>query len=76
MQVMPFWLDEIGHPDDNVVDMQTKLRMGCPILKYYMDMEKNDLRNSLARYTGSCVDIRHTCSAKLLNALSTRWRQK
>ena len=56
--------------------MHTKLRMGCPILTYYMDMEKNDLRNSLARYRGSCADIRHSCSAKVRNALSTRWRQK
>ncbi|MGB5585364.1 MAG: transglycosylase SLT domain-containing protein, partial [Gammaproteobacteria bacterium] len=35
MQVMPFWLDEIGHPEDNLVDMETNLRMGCTILKYY-----------------------------------------
>jgi soluble lytic murein transglycosylase-like protein len=56
--------------------MHTNLRMGCTILKYYMDMGKHELRNSLARYNGSCGDIRHSCSAKVLNALSTRWRQK
>ena len=65
-----------GQPDDNLVDLHTKLRMGCPILTYYMDMEKNDLRNSLASYRGSCADIRHSCSAKVRNALSTRWPQK
>ncbi|MCZ6536337.1 MAG: transglycosylase SLT domain-containing protein, partial [Gammaproteobacteria bacterium] len=29
MQVMPFWLQEIGRPDDNLVNAQTNLRMGC-----------------------------------------------
>ena len=76
MQVMPFWLDEIGQPDDNLVDMETNLRMGCTILKYYMDMEKNDLRGALARYNGSYGDIHHTYSNKVLNALTKRWYQK
>jgi soluble lytic murein transglycosylase-like protein len=76
MQVMPFWLDEIGHPDDNLVDMETNLRMGCTILKYYLDMEKNNLRGALARYNGSYGDIRHTYSNKVLNALTKRWYQK
>jgi len=76
MQVMPFWLDEIGHPEDNLVDMNTNLRMGCTILKYYMDMENNDLRGALARYNGSYDDIRHTYSNKVLDALRLRWYQK
>jgi soluble lytic murein transglycosylase-like protein len=76
MQVMPFWLDEIGRPEDNLVDMETNLRMGCTILKYYMDMEKNDLRSALARYNGSYGDIRHTYSNKVLNALRARWHQR
>ena len=76
MQVMPFWLDEIGHPDDNLVDMNTNLRMGCTILKYYMDMEKNNLRGALARYNGSYGDIRHTYSNKVLDALRLHWHQR
>jgi len=76
MQVMPFWLDEIGRPEDNLVDMETNLRMGCTILKYYMDMEKNDLRSALARYNGSYGDVRHTYSNKVLNALRARWHQR
>jgi len=76
MQVMPFWLNEIGHPQDNLVDMNTNLRMGCTILKYYMDMEKNNLRGALARYNGSYGDIKHTYSNKVLDALRTRWHQK
>ncbi len=31
MQVMPFWLDEIGRPNDNLFDIDTNLRMGCTI---------------------------------------------
>ncbi len=76
MQVMPFWLDEIGHPEDNLVDMKTNLRMGCTILKYYMDMENNDLRSALARYNGSYGDIRQSYSNKVLDALRLRWRQQ
>jgi soluble lytic murein transglycosylase-like protein len=76
MQVMPFWLDEIGHPEDNLVDMNTNLRMGCTILKYYMEMEKNNLRGALARYNGSYGDIKHTYSNKVLDALRLRWHQK
>ncbi len=73
MQVMPFWLNEIGHPEDNLVDMRTNLRMGCTILKYYMDMEKNDLHRALARYNGSYGS--KVYSNKVLNALRLRWRQ-
>jgi len=76
MQVMPFWLNEIGHAEDNLVDMETNLRMGCTILKYYMDMEKNNLRSALARYNGSYGDIKHTYSNKVLDALRIRWHQK
>jgi len=53
MQVMPFWLKEIGHPQDNLMDVDTNLRMGCTILRYYMDMEKGNIRRALARYNGS-----------------------
>ena len=71
MQVMPFWLDEIGRPDDNLIDMKTNLRMGCTILKYYMDMEKNNLPRALARYNGSLGS--RVYSDKVLIALRDRW---
>ncbi len=76
MQVMPFWLDEIGHPEDNLVDMDTNLRMGCTILKYYMDMEHNDLRDALARYNGSYNKDHRNYSNKVLDALRERWHQR
>jgi soluble lytic murein transglycosylase-like protein len=53
MQVMPFWKNEIGRPDDNLMDIDTNLRYGCTILKYYLDKEKGHLTNALARYNGS-----------------------
>jgi len=76
MQVMPFWLKEIGHPEDNLVDIRANLRMGCTILKYYMDMEKNNLRGALARYNGSYGDVNHTYSTKVLDALRLRWHKR
>lgn len=74
MQVMPFWLKEIGHTDDNLVNINTNLRMGCTILKYYMDMEKNDLHKALARYNGSYGSKKY--SNKVLNALRVNWRKR
>ena len=74
MQVMPFWLKEIGHPDDNLVNIATNLRMGCTILKYYMDMEKHDLKKALARYNGSTGQ--RVYSDKVLDVLRERWHRK
>ena len=71
MQVMPFWLKEIGRPDDNLIVLKTNLRMGCTILKYYMNMEKNDLHKALARYNGSRGS--RVYSDKVLNALRNHW---
>ena len=53
MQVMPFWKDEIGRPDDNLIRVDTNLRYGCTILRFYLDKEKGDLRRALGRYNGS-----------------------
>lgn len=74
MQVMPFWLKEIGHPDDNLVDVVTNLRMGCTILKYYLNMEKNNLHKALARYNGSAGS--RVYSSKVLKALRANWRKQ
>jgi len=71
MQVMPFWLKEIGHPQDNLMDMDTNLRMGCTILKYYMDKEHGDLVRGLSRYNGSFGSRAYP--DKVIKALTTRW---
>ncbi|MGD8782858.1 MAG: lytic transglycosylase domain-containing protein [Thioalkalispiraceae bacterium] len=72
MQVMPFWLDEIGRPEDNLFDMKTNLRMGCTILRHYLDKEDGDLTHALARYNGSLYSHRYT--SKVFRALDKRWR--
>ncbi len=53
MQIMPFWLKEIGREGDSLFSVKTNLRMGCTILKHYLDKEKGDLTRALARYNGS-----------------------
>ncbi|MDH3947856.1 MAG: lytic transglycosylase domain-containing protein [Gammaproteobacteria bacterium] len=73
MQVMPFWLKEIGRPEDNLFHLRTNLRMGCTILRYYLDMEKGDLTQALARYNGSKGSYRYT--NKVFKVLNDRWRK-
>lgn len=53
MQVMPFWLKQIGSPDQDLFQLRTNLRYGCTILRYYLDVEKGDLFRALGRYNGS-----------------------
>jgi len=53
MQIMPFWLKEIGGKGDNLFKMRTNLRMGCTILRFYLDKEKGKLVPALQRYNGS-----------------------
>ena len=72
MQVMPFWLKEIGHPEDNLFDIHTNLRMGCTILRYYLDKEKGNLTHALARYNGSLYSHKYT--SKVYRALDKTWR--
>ncbi|MCC5869882.1 MAG: transglycosylase SLT domain-containing protein [Gammaproteobacteria bacterium] len=73
MQVMPFWLDEIGRPDDNMFHIRTNLRMGCTILRYYLDVERGDLVKALARYNGSRGQRWY--ADRVLDRLRTRWFQ-
>lgn len=71
MQIMPFWLNEIGRPDDNLFHPQTNLRFGCTILRYYLDLEKGNLNHALARYNGSRGRL--TYPLKVFDALRERW---
>ncbi len=71
MQVMPMWLKEIGRAEDNLFDPLTNLRMGCTILRYYLDKERGDLVRGLARYNGSLG--KRWYSDRVLRALRTRW---
>ena len=71
MQVMPFWLEEINLSDQNLFKIRTNLRMGCTILRYYLDMEFNDLGPALARYNGSYGKTKYP--VKVINALRKNW---
>ncbi len=71
MQVMPFWLDELGRPDDNLHHPETNLRMGCTILRHYYDRERGDLRRALGAYNGSLG--RDEYPNRVLDALRLRW---
>jgi soluble lytic murein transglycosylase-like protein len=71
MQVMPFWLNEIGHADDNLVEADTNLRMGCTILKHYIEKEKGNIKRGLARYNGSLGKVVYP--NKVLKVLREKW---
>jgi soluble lytic murein transglycosylase-like protein len=72
MQIMPFWKHEIGRPEDNLINIQTNLRYGCTILKYYLDREKGRLADALARYNGSYGQYWY--SELVLDSWAKHWR--
>ena len=74
MQVMPFWLKEIGQPRDSLFNVRTNLRMGCTILKFYIKKEKGNLTRALARYNGSLG--RYKYPNKVFKLLNKRWAKQ
>lgn len=72
MQVMPFWKKEIGRENDNLIDLETNLRYGCTILKYYIDKEQGRWSEGLARYNGSYGKFWYP--EKVLVAWQKYWR--
>jgi len=71
MQVMPFWLKEIGRPGDDLFNARTNLRMGCTILRHYLDKENGNIIRALGRYNGSLGSYRYP--RKVLAALRNNW---
>jgi soluble lytic murein transglycosylase-like protein len=71
MQIMPFWIKELGHPDDNLFIPQMNLRYGTTILKYYIDKENGQTSKALARYNGSVGKTIY--SRKVFNAQRKKW---
>ena len=53
MQVMPFWPEQLGMQRRELVTMEANIRMGCAILRHYLETEHNDVRRALGRYNGS-----------------------
>ena len=74
MQVMPFWKDEIGKQEDNLIDVSTNIRYGCAILKAYLTREDGNLMRALARYNGSRGQLWYP--AKVFNAWEKYWYVK
>lgn len=74
MQIMPFWLKEIGHPKDNLFDIKTNLRFGCTILSYYLEVEKGNLFRALGRYNGSVGKSRYP--NKVFKAMKKHWYEQ
>ncbi len=72
MQVMPFWMKEIGRPDDNLMDIDTNLRYGCTILRFYLNKERGRWDEALARYNGSYGQYWYP--RRVAKAFRKRWR--
>lgn len=72
MQVMPFWLTQIGVKGQDLFDTETNIRYGCTILRYYLIKEHGDMRRALARYNGS---LGHDTYPNLVyGAYNTYWQ--
>ena len=72
MQVMPFWPRKLGMTNDQLVRIPENIRMGCTILKFYLERERGDYTKALARYNGSVN--RRSYPDKVLARLADRWR--
>ncbi len=72
MQVMPFWVREIGSKEQNLFHLKTNLRYGCTILRYYLGQEKGDLYRALGRYNGSLGQSKYP--NQVVRAWITSWK--
>ena len=72
MQIMPFWIEAIGHQDHNLFHLRANLRYGCTILRHYLNKEKGDYFRALGRYNGSLGEI--TYPQLVFNKWQTTWR--
>ncbi|MBX5460306.1 MAG: lytic transglycosylase domain-containing protein [Steroidobacteraceae bacterium] len=70
MQVMPFWPEQLGMRRHELTRIGPNIRMGCAILRFYLQKERNSVTRALARYNGSVG--RRTYSDLVLNQW-TRW---
>ena len=53
MQVMPYWPEQLGMRRYELTHITANVRMGCAILRYYLEQERRDVRRALERYNGS-----------------------
>ena len=71
MQVMPFWVKELGEPGHNLFHERTNLRYGCTILRHYLDRERGNMANALGRYNGSLGQADYP--NRVLKSLREHW---
>lgn len=72
MQIMPFWIDELGLAADDLKAPERNLRYGCTILAYYLAQENGDFTRALARYNGSLGRTRYP--ERVLATWQRRWQ--
>ncbi len=72
MQIMPFWPNELGMTNDQLIRIAENVRMGTTILGYYLRKERGNYPRALQRYNGSLG--RSTYSNLVLDRLVARWR--
>jgi soluble lytic murein transglycosylase-like protein len=53
MQVMPYWPERLGMKGYELVHVAPNIRMGCAILRFYLESTRNDVRLALEEYNGS-----------------------
>lgn len=73
MQIMPFWVSELGLPIDDLTHPPRNLRYGCTILAHYLAIEQGDFSRALARYNGSLGETWYP--ERVLHAWRDTWRQ-
>lgn len=71
MQVMPFWLKELNREDENLFHIAVNLRMGCTILRHYLDRENGNKSLALSAYNGSYGKAKYP--NKVFAALKRHW---
>ncbi|MGI9259320.1 MAG: lytic transglycosylase domain-containing protein [Gammaproteobacteria bacterium] len=72
MQVMPFWVEELGgESKSDLFDVQYNILLGTRILKYYLDLEGGELIRALGRYNGSLG--RRNYADRVIDALRSKW---
>jgi soluble lytic murein transglycosylase-like protein len=71
MQVMPFWPEQLGMRRHELTTIEANVRMGCAILRFYLQRERNDFHRALARYNGSIG--RRTYSDQVVSRWTRYW---
>ncbi len=72
MQVMPFWPQQLGMTNAQLIRIPENVRMGTTILGYYLRKERGNYQRALQRYNGSLG--RPTYSDLVIDRLLSRWR--